>query len=57
MVKLWRHSSVHHFLMSCNLKGILQALGSLVASLNGKKNDPQILPEKEYTAALFQVRP
>ncbi|GMY07746.1 E3 ubiquitin-protein ligase UPL2-like [Fagus crenata] len=35
---------------------VLQALSSLVASLNEKENDPQILAEKEYTAALSQVR-
>lgn len=34
---------------------VLQALSSLVASLKEKENDPKILPEKEYTAALSQV--
>ncbi|KAG6644475.1 E3 ubiquitin-protein ligase UPL2-like isoform X1 [Carya illinoinensis] len=35
---------------------VLQALSSLVASMSEKENDLQIIPEKEYTAALSQVR-
>ncbi|KAK9270546.1 hypothetical protein L1049_026127 [Liquidambar formosana] len=34
---------------------VLQALSSLVASLNEKEKDHQILPEKEHAAALSQV--
>ncbi|KAG7971958.1 hypothetical protein I3843_07G160500 [Carya illinoinensis] len=35
---------------------VLQALSSLVSLLSEKENDPQILPEKDYTAALSRVR-